>query len=233
MMFVELFVPKERFSAEELSGLAARLTLGGLLEQYTALESDAGTDSKVDVGADPSAEAPAPASTPPAVLALLESITHVVVHEVATWVVGGRPLDRNGPTRYFVRAYVPGRWRKELTGFLVTSITRALSQAEGDSERLTREPHAEVHVLGVPEGGYGAFGRSIGESDLLDMIHEAVGETVKPAPAGSALDPVCGMTVPINDQAVSLELDGQTFYFCCGACRRHFADQQDAARLPG
>lgn len=225
MMFVELFVPKGRFSAEEQSGLAARLTLGGLLEQFAALEEGA--------AADPSADRSASGSAPPAVLALMESITHVVVHEVATWIVGGRPHDRTGPTRYFVRAYVPGRWRKELTGFLVTSITRALSQAEGGSERLYREPHAEVHVLGVPEGGYGAFGRSVGESDLLDMIHEAAGDAVEPAPTGSALDPVCGMTVPINDQAVSLEHNGRTLYFCCSACRRHFVDRQGVARLSG
>ena len=41
------------------------------------------------------------------------------------------------------------------------------------------------------------------------------------APA-EAVDPVCGMTVSITDTAVSAEVDGVTYYFCCEHCRSTF-----------
>src|SRR3954447_7190262 len=76
-----------------------------------------------------------------------------------------------------------------------------------DPERLYREPHAEVHVLGVPEGGYGAFGRVVGDSALSEMISESVRGTAE-APPGMAIDPVCGATVPLHGStAVTAEVD--------------------------
>ena len=38
----------------------------------------------------------------------------------------------------------------------------------------------------------------------------------------TAIDPVCGMTVTIGPSTPSTELDGQTYYFCCGGCRARF-----------
>lgn len=39
----------------------------------------------------------------------------------------------------------------------------------------------------------------------------------------SAIDPVCGMSVTITTTTPSHELDGHTYYFCCGGCRGRFA----------
>ena len=44
-----------------------------------------------------------------------------------------------------------------------------------------------------------------------------------------ATDPVCGMTVD-ESTAVSLERDGETYYFCCEHCRQKFATRQDETR---
>ena len=46
---------------------------------------------------------------------------------------------------------------------------------------------------------------------------------VAPQAAAVALDPVCGMTVTVTTTTSSHELDGHTYYFCCGGCRGRFA----------
>jgi hypothetical protein len=35
------------------------------------------------------------------VLDFIDSVNHVVVHEIGTWIAGGRPLDHAGPPRYW------------------------------------------------------------------------------------------------------------------------------------
>jgi YHS domain-containing protein len=119
-----------------------------------------------------------------------------------------------------------------LSEYLITRITRILAEGEGGSDRLYREPHAEVHVLGVPEGSYGVFGRVVGDSALTDMISDAV-TGIGEVPEGMAVDPVCGATVRLDDPtAVTSEVEGTTYGFCCPACRRKFLARQhaDAAR---
>lgn len=80
-----------------------------------------------------------------------------------------------------------------MSAFLIASITRALSMADPEPERFYREPDVEVHVIGVPESGYGAFGRVIGQTALLEMISEAKTGAPLPADPGVLVDPVCGM----------------------------------------
>lgn len=43
-----------------------------------------------------------------------------------------------------------------------------------------------------------------------------------PNAAETAIDPVCGMTVAVNDEAISRELDGKTYYFCAERCAENF-----------
>src|SRR5436305_1403262 len=43
------------------------------------------------------------------------------------------------------------------------------------------------------------------------------------APAATAVDPVCGMTVDPAAAPASHVHDGQTYYFCCPSCRAKFA----------
>ena len=38
----------------------------------------------------------------------------------------------------------------------------------------------------------------------------------------TAIDPVCGMTVTIDDEALYADVDGERVYFCCAACRRAY-----------
>ena len=49
--------------------------------------------------------------------------------------------------------------------------------------------------------------------------------------ADTAIDPVCGMTVTISPDAISAEVDGETSWFCCPACKRAYvADPQKYPR---
>ena len=38
----------------------------------------------------------------------------------------------------------------------------------------------------------------------------------------TSIDPVCGMTVEITDDALFADVDGERVYFCCPACRRAY-----------
>jgi xanthine dehydrogenase accessory factor len=43
------------------------------------------------------------------------------------------------------------------------------------------------------------------------------------APAATAVDPICKMTVRIEGAQHTFEYEGRTYYFCCGGCRTRFA----------
>jgi xanthine dehydrogenase accessory factor len=51
-----------------------------------------------------------------------------------------------------------------------------------------------------------------------------------PAPAGEAVDPVCGMTVTAGPSAYPFGHEGVTYHFCCAGCRREF-EKDPAAHL--
>jgi YHS domain-containing protein len=209
MMFLELFLPRGTCGTEQLRRLAERLTMKQLLTHADAIR---------DV-----IDASEASSANPGVLDFMDSINHVVVHEIGTWIVDGRPLGPAEPPRYVARVYVPGPWRKPMSAFLIAAITRALSQADPQPERCYREPHVEVQVIGVPEGGYGIFGRVVGESALLEMISDAKTDTPVPDDPSVRIDPVCGMVA--TDMVATLEHEGTTYGFCSPGCRRHFADK--------
>jgi YHS domain-containing protein len=40
---------------------------------------------------------------------------------------------------------------------------------------------------------------------------------------GTAVDPICGMTVDIVTAQYIYEHEGQIYYFCCGGCQSTFA----------
>lgn len=215
MMFVELFVPKGTYSQETLRQLGQRL-VAALLAQPDGTPRQ---ETKDRTGLE---------SADPGVVEFLSSITHVVVHEPDTWITAGRALGPDEPPRYVVRVHVPSAWRKELSEHLITSITRVLADVDDAGERLYRAPHAEVHVLGVPEGGYGAFGEPIGESRLLDLINQSKRDAASAVPDGMIKDPICGAVISL-DTAVMLEHDGKTLGFCCAGCRRHFERQNSGS----
>lgn len=197
MLFIELFVPKGARTSAELQDLAERLTSIRLLD-----------------GSDGDAE-----RADPAVMRLMESRTHVVVHEPAVWVADGRPADPAAPAVYVVNVHVSA-WAKEVSDHIITSVTRAIAAAEGDPEGVYQEPRALVQVFGVPQGGYGILGKVHRASDWEAEI-EQVADPDRDAPPGTFVDPVCAGIVPA-DSAVLLTHNGVTYGFCCPGCRGRF-----------
>jgi YHS domain-containing protein/phenylpyruvate tautomerase PptA (4-oxalocrotonate tautomerase family) len=201
MMLIELFAPKNALSPEQRRRVAERLVTEVMTEE----------------------------SAPPAVTAASLAISHVVVHEPDTWLVGGRPVESTEAPRYLVRVTVPNAWRKEMSEHVISRVTRVLAEVDGDRHRLYREPHAWVHVVGVPEGSMGSFGHVMDSSDIVKLITKSFRSsgalTPDPAP-GTAIDPICGMTVPLTDATITIEHDGTRYAFCSAACRRVFADEQ-------
>jgi xanthine dehydrogenase accessory factor len=68
-------------------------------------------------------------------------------------------------------------------------------------------------------------------SILARIIEVRRGESVR-TPA-SAVDPVCGMTVVLAGDTLSLEHRGETVYFCSAGCRRKFEERRELARSDG
>lgn len=63
-------------------------------------------------------------------------------------------------------------------------------------------------------------------AELVEL--RAQGAFTGPTPVSTptletAVDPVCGMTVDVGPTSHSLEVDGETHYFCCPGCRAAFA----------
>ncbi|MET8005140.1 hypothetical protein [Nonomuraea glycinis] len=200
MLFIELLVPKGVFDEQERRSLAGRLTGRRLL---SAPDGEAG-------------------AADPGVIDLFDSLSHVVVREEEVWNAGGRLLDASqGP--WYVVNVIAGMWGKEMSEHLISRVTAELAQAEGNPE-----PRAVVHVISLPEGGYGLHGRAQRAADVLQWIEQAKTGPAAGVPDDMIVDPVCGATVPLQD-AVILERAGQTYGFCCPHCRGHFVKQLSSA----
>jgi len=206
MLFIELFAPKGALSTEQRHQISQRF---------------------IEVMSDESA--------PAAVIEAWRAISQVVIHEPDTWIVGGRPIDPAEPPRYVVRVSVPGAWRKEMSAYVISRLTQVLAEADEYPQRLYQEPHAWVQIMGIPEGSCGAFGQVMLSTDIIKMVTKPFREAPEgsipvdaPAP-GTAIDPICGMTVVLTDTAITLEHAGATFAFCCVGCRTVFVEQLRAA----
>lgn len=207
MLLIEVFVPRGALSDEE------RRALGHRLIDTLMVEDDSHAIEVIDAQ---------------------RTITQVLVHEPATWVLGERPTpDPADPPRYLVRVTVPASWRKEMSGHTVEIVTGVLAETERaagrDPERVRREPHAVILVDGISEGGVGIRGKAMGSMDLTELISRTYRDhaTDRPAnpPRGKLTDPICGMSVDLGESALTLVHEGVLYGFCHGLCRRAFADE--------
>ena len=206
MMFIELFAPEGALSEDQRRHLGERL---------------------IDV----MSEEIAPAE----VIEAWRAMCQVVVYEPEMWIVGGREVDPTEPPRYVVRVSVPGAWRKEMSAEVISRFTRVLAETDADPQRLYQEPHAWVQIIGIPEGSCGVFGQVLRSTDIINMVTKPFREAPEgripadePAP-GTAIDPICGMSVALTDTTITLEHGGTTYAFCCVGCRTVFAEQLRAA----
>jgi phenylpyruvate tautomerase PptA (4-oxalocrotonate tautomerase family) len=134
MMFIEVYVPAGALSPDQRRRLAERL-----ITEFMTEEEERGV--------------------PRELIEAVRMTEQVIVHEIDTWVVGGRAVDAEEPPRYVVRVSVPNSWLGEMEQEVISRVTRVLASADGDPERLYDEPVAWVHVHGIPDGGCGVMGR--------------------------------------------------------------------------
>lgn len=205
MLFIELLVPKEAFTEAECRALASSLTAERLLSDGEGVHH-----------------------TDPGVLAWFGSLTHVTVRRPDIWITGAGAPGEEAPPCCVVRIQV-GAWAKEMSEHLIARATQELVSTASGFDGKSREPQVLVQVAGVPEGGYGLDGRVRRTADLQEMMERAkTGTTAEEVPAGMAVDPTCGAIIPMDD-AVTVELDGEVFRFCCTHCRGSFVKQRRAA----
>ena len=57
----------------------------------------------------------------------------------------------------------------------------------------------------------------------MDHDHVSSSTTCCHEPSGSAIDPVCGMTIALDAGKPSFETDGETYHFCATSCHAKFA----------
>jgi YHS domain-containing protein len=210
MILVELFVPKGALDRDSRQRLAERLVDLFLTD-----------DEKSDL----------PAET----LTAHQAIHQVLVHEVEPWIVGGRAVGTDEPPRYVVRISVPAPWRKDLAPEYIARVTRVLADADADPERFHRDPVAWVQVIGVSEGGLGSYGRVLTSTEISDLVTKPFRESpdraefiAAAAARGLAVDPICGMTVPLAEATDTLLHEGNTYAFCCEGCRKTFLAEVNA-----
>jgi xanthine dehydrogenase accessory factor len=78
-------------------------------------------------------------------------------------------------------------------------------------------------------------------AEIIQRRHALGGLPAAPAepePAAAparleAIDPVCGMSVVIAGARYTHEYEGQTYYFCCPACRKSFAREPEQYLVKG
>jgi YHS domain-containing protein/phenylpyruvate tautomerase PptA (4-oxalocrotonate tautomerase family) len=169
---------------------------------------------------------------PPEINERGRGLTWLVVHEPEVWTVGGRPVERSDAPRYVVRLNVPGGHMNDgMRAELVSRVTRVIAESEDDPRRVYERPDAWVHINEVPSGNIGGFGQVMPTSDITRMVlsgerPEAVPGTADPSSAPTVIDPICGMTVELDGDAISVEADGTTYGFCSSSCRDVFAAER-------
>ncbi len=206
MVLIELYTPEGSLNQEQRRQLAERMVH----------EMTTGEDA------------------PEAVLEAARAFFQVVVHEPETWVVDGRAVSPAEPPRYIVRVTVPAAWRKEMSEHVIALITRLIAEADANPQRLYEEPHVWVQIVGILEGSYGLFGKVMRSTDIVEEMVKPMAEAgadalLRDPPPGMAIDPVCGMTVPIGETASTWVYEGTTYAFCSTGCRTVFKQRQRAA----
>jgi xanthine dehydrogenase accessory factor len=126
---------------------------------------------------------------------------------------------------------------------LVASVKRGAGVLE--ELRADGVPDEQLERIDVPAGiAIGAeTPAEIALSILAKVVEVRRGEHPGPRPAATttarsrasaaapviAVDPVCGMTVAAVAGTPSVELDGETIYFCCEGCKAKFVAEHEHA----
>jgi xanthine dehydrogenase accessory factor len=132
----------------------------------------------------------------------------------AALVVASHGRDEEHALEAALRAGVPyvGLVASRIRG---AAVLAALDAPAQEKARVHSPAGLDIGARSAPE---------IALSILAEIIALRT-PTSRPPPPATAVDPICGMTVPALDTTPHLTDDGQTIYFCSDHCRAAYASR--------
>jgi xanthine dehydrogenase accessory factor len=109
---------------------------------------------------------------------------------------------------------------------------RKKSEALFEYVRTTGATDEDIAVITCPAGV------EIGSETLPEIALSVAAQMTRvrrtsaeqPRTVATAIDPICGMTVEIENAKYSSVVDGTTIYFCCPRCKETY-DQPQVSRI--
>jgi len=112
--------------------------------------------------------------------------------------------------------------------YLGLVASRKKSEALFEYVRTTGTTDEDIAVITCPAG------LEIGSETLPEIALSVAAEITRirrtsaeqPRTVATAIDPICGMTVDVENAKYSSVVDGQTIYFCCLRCKETYDQPQ-------
>lgn len=194
MNLIEITYPKGRLDSDDRSAIAQQVLLGIL--------GDGG-------------------AAPEATMRRARAMTHVVFHAAESWTTGDGPIPGDRPTPFLVTMTVPDAWRREIADHAIGVIHNALTSRDPAGATTRTGGDLWVNVVGVKDASIGLDGSPATADDLLMFMTEE--HRAAPAeaelPDGVVADPICGMHVELDPDAITVDHDGRHVGFCSRGCR--------------
>lgn len=131
--------------------------------------------------------------------------------------------DNGAPEEAIARIKAPagldlGRVKhEEMAVAVLAEIVQKKAAAESGPEDVAKPA---VHV-GLDQQSREDKPADVGSNGVQAAVKQSSANAVEAAPE-EAVDPVCNMTVTVAGARYHAEHEGQTYYFCCPACRKLF-----------
>jgi xanthine dehydrogenase accessory factor len=103
-----------------------------------------------------------------------------------------------------------------------TAVLAALDLPDELKARVHTPAGLDIGARTAPEIALSVLAEIVQERRTGQQPHPVMAEP------GSAIDPVCGMTVAMVPSSISAEVDGVTYWFCAPGCRRAFLEDPAA-----
>jgi len=145
--------------------------------------------------------------------------------DVAAVVVASHGRDEEAVLAAALRAGVPyvGLIASRRRG---TAVLAGLGLDPADLDRVRTPAGLDIGARTAPEIALSVLAEIVAAQPRVALGASVTGDEPAPDPA-EAVDPVCGMTVAVVVDALTLEHGGRQWYFCGPGCRDAFAADPD------